>query len=515
MSENQKDFIPEEQEDDFSSSTVFAAPSEHKDKKKAGKHRLGLRLLAIFLVVAIIGGSVWWVAKYIAEKSSGEGSTFEPKQMVTLSASSFKKLTVIHDAATLVLNSSMKEESGQQKQVWTLEGYDETLIDKTSLNQIASYASAVTVFGEYDYDQNTQKAQFGLDKPVVTVKVEANDQKQNFVLTQGNSTADGQYAYLHISYYPNKIYLVSRSTLTGFIVEPLDLAISTAIPAIEKNSDNAGYFDSEGVLSDFDTLTISGSRFEKPLVFIPNRDNRFSSYATYICTSPKLRIADGVVEDIRNSFANGVSASSAVSFDQSKESIKKFGLDKPDIVITLKVAGKNYSYKLKATDESMTQYYILASTDRMIRTVTISSMEYLSNEEKDFYLGFMALESIADVSEFNVTGDINAAFTLNKKEDEEGYDIKCNGKTIESEPFQTFYALFIGTTAIDYNTQKVSKKADLSITLKHHDGSAPTVLSFFKISDSRYQYSVGGTPMGQISSTAYDKLVREIEKLIK
>ena len=514
MSENQQDFIPEEQ-DDFSSSTIFSAPTEHKDKKKSGKYRLPLRLLAIFLVVALIGGSVWWVAKYVAEKTTKQGETFQAQQMVTLSTTSFKKLTVIHDTATLVLNSRMEEEDGQQSQVWALEGYDETLIDKTSLSQIASYASAVTVFKEYDYDEATQKTQYGLDKPVVTVKVEATDAKQNFVLTQGVSTADGQYAYLHISAYPNKIYLVSRGTLTGFIVEPLDLAISTAIPAIEKNSDNAGYFDSDGVLCDFDTLTISGSKFKKPLVFVPNKDNRFSSYATYICTSPKLRIADGVIEDIRNSFANGVSASSAVSFDQSQESIKKFGLDKPDLIYTLKVAGKNYTYKLKATDDSLTQYYILASTDRMIRTVTISNMEYLTNEEKDYYLGFMALEAISDVSEFSLKGDVNASFTLSKKEEEEGYDIKCNGQTVESDDFQTYYALFIGTMAIDYNTVKTSGKADLTVTLKHHDSSAPTVISFFRISDSRYQYSVGGTPMGQISSTAYDKLVREIEKLVK
>ncbi len=514
MSENQKDFIPEEQ-DDFSSSTIFAAPSEHNDKKKAGKYRLPLRLLAIFLVVAIIGGSVWGVSKYIAEKATDEAKTFQPIEMVTLSTTSFKKLTVIHDTATLVLNSEMQEENGQQNQVWTLEGYDETLIDKTSLNQIASYASNIVVFGEYDYDQNTQKALFGLDKPVVTVKVEANDEKQNFVLTQGNSTADGQYAYLHISTYPEKIYLVNRGTLSGFLVEPLDIAISTAIPAIEKNSSNADYFDQDGVLCDFDTLTISGSRFQRPLVFTPNKDNRFSSYATYICTSPKLRIAKGAIEDIRDSFGKGVSTSSAVSFDQSKESIKKFGLDKPDIVITLKVAGKNYHYKLKATDDSNTQYYILASTDKMIRTVTITSMEYLNYEEKDFYLGFMVLESIGDVSEFVVTGDVNTAFSLNQNEAEDGYDIKCNGKTVDSESFQNFYALFIGTMAIDFNTVKVSGKADLTVTLKHHDNSSPTVLSLFKISDSRYQYSVGGTPMGQISSSAYDKLVRELGKLVK
>ena len=194
MSENQKDFIPEEQ-DDFSSSTIFSAPSEHKDKKKAGKYSLALRLVAIFLVVALLGGSVWWVTKYIAEKTAKEGGTFQPEQMSILGTTSFKKLTVIHDTATLVLNSSMQEESGQQKQVWTLEGYDETLIDKTSLSQIATYASAVTVFGEYDYDEKTQKAQFGLDKPVVTVKVEANDAKQSFVLTQGNVTADGAFTH--------------------------------------------------------------------------------------------------------------------------------------------------------------------------------------------------------------------------------------------------------------------------------------------------------------------------------
>lgn len=514
MSENQKDFIPEEQED-FSSSTVFSAPTEHKDKKKAGKHSLTLRLLSIFLVVCLLGGSVWWVAKYISEKSAEEPSTFEPKQIVTLSVSSFTKLTVIHNEATLVLNSETTEDSGQQKQVWTLEGYDNTLIDSTSLSQIASYASSLTAFGEYDYDEQTQKAQFGLDNPVLTVDVQTNSENSNFVLTQGNSTADGQYAYLHISSYPNKIYLVNKGTLNGFAVEPLDLAVSTAIPAIEKDSANQKYFDSDGLLSDFDTLTISGKNFKEPLVFTPNRDNRFSSYATYICTSPKLRIADGIIEDIRNSFRDGVSASGVVSFDQSKESVKKFGLDNPDIVITLKVAGKKYFYKLKATDESRTQYYILASIDRMIRTVTISNMEYLSSEEKDFYLGFMALEVISDVSEFALSGEVNASFAINKKEDAEGYDIKCNGQTVESESFQNFYALFIGTSAVDYSTVKVSGKSDLTVTLKHHDGSSPTIISFFKLSDSRYQYSVGGTPMGQISSTAYDKIVREISKLIK
>lgn len=527
MADNQNNPSPEEkkeefskivletQTEDFASSTVFAAPAEHNDKKKAGKFSLLKKIIAAVLVVAILVGSTVLVVKLIPELTEEKAEIFEPKQVMVLDTSTFKKVTVKHSGITLVLNSAIEEKNNESKQVWTLEGYDPTLIDATSLSQIASYAASVTAYGEYDYTEEDAE-KYGFNEGALVVDVETSDKVMgNFTLTVGNATADSQYCYLHISSVPKKVYLVNRGTMTGFLVEPLDLAISTAIPAVEKNDKNKGYFDTEGKLADFDTITISGSRFKTPLVFTPNKNEKFSSYATYICTSPKVRIADGVIEEIRDSFGNGVAASGVVSFDQSAESIKKFGLDKPDLVFTIKVAGQNYSYKLKATDASETQYYILASTDRLIRTVTISNMSYLSNEEKDYYLGFMALEAIGDVSEFILKGDVNAAFTIAKNEENEdgAYTVKCGDKAVKSEDFQNFYAVFMGTTALDYNTVKVSGSPDLTVTMKHHDGSAPTVLTFYKVSESRYQYSVGGIPMGQIASSAYSKFVREIGKL--
>lgn len=527
MADNQNNSPKEEKESEFSSiisemgndgfsdSTVFTAPTEHKDKRKAGKFSLVKKIIAAVLAVAILAGATVMVVKLIPELQQGETEVFEPQQIMSLDTSTFKKITIKHPTATLVINSSIEESDKESKQVWTLEGYDATLIDATSLSQIATYASAVTAYGQYDYDES-QAAQYGFDNPPLVVDVETSDKVMgNFTLTLGNATAGGQYSYLHISSVPKKVYLVNSGNMSGFIVEPLDLAISSAIPAIEKNDKNKGYFDADGALSDFDTITLSGSRFAPPLVFAPNKDERFSSYATYICTSPKVRIADGVIEDIRDSFGNGVSASGAVSFDQSAESLKKFGLDDPDIIITIKVAGESYSYKLKATDDSNTEYYIAATTDRMIRTVTISSMTYLTNEEKDYYLGFMALESIGDVSEFSLKGDVNTAFTIAKDEDNDSkYIVKNGDKDIVADDFQSFYAIFMETTALDYDTVKVSGSPDLAVTMKHHDGSSATVITFYKISESRYQYSVGGIPMGQIASSAYSKIVREITKLI-
>lgn len=504
-----------EEQEEFAGSTVFAAPAEHKDKNKTGRFSLLRKVIAIVLCVAILAGSAFLVVKLIPKKQDEETLSFQPKQVIAVDTSLFNKVTVVHPEATLVLNSTITEEDGQSKQVWSLEGYDNSLLDATTLSQIASYAATVTAYGEYDYDSKTQSEQYGFNNPPVKVEVES-DGEYDYTLTAGNTTADGQYNYLHISVTPEKVYLVKASAVSGFKVEPLDLAINTAIPAIEKTSDNSGYFDSEGLLSDFDTITVSGKNFKTPLVFVPNKDELFNTYATYICTSPKTRIADGVVEDMRNIFRDGVAASSAVSFDCSAASLKKFGLDNPDMVITIKVAGKSYYYKMTATSPARTEFYVTSSTDKMIRTVTITNIPFATNEEEDFYMGFMALESIADISEFTLSGEVNASFTIKKDEESEDgeYIVMTDGKKVASKTFQDFYALFLQTTAIDYNTVSVSKKPDLTITMKHHDGSAPTVLTFQKISESRYQYSVGNVPMGQISSTGYSKLVRESAAMI-
>ena len=261
------------------------------------------------------------------------------------------------------------------------------------------------------------------------------------------------------------------------------------------------------------SCSLSGRRFEKKLVFKPNEDGQFSDYATYICTSPLLRVAQGV-EDVTDIFKNGVSASGVVSFDQSAEKLKQFGLDNPEWIITLSLAGEEYTYRITPSDDTYTEYFVASSTDKMIRTVTISNMEFISNEEKDFYLGFMALESIKDISEFSLSGEMNTTFTLSYDEDNEKYVVKNSGKDVEGKAFQDFYAEFIQITAIDYNTVSTKDKPSLTLTMKHNNGSEDTVLTFTRINDSRYQYTSGGNAMGQIPSTAYDRMLRLIEKLI-
>lgn len=509
MEENNKNEIIEEQAKD-EQSTIFAAPTEHIDKGKKSKNSLLKKIIAALVCVALLAGVTFAVVKLIPEKEPEDVSINQSYQVLNVDPTQITKITVEHEKGTMVLTSAMVEnEEKELTQVWSLEGYDNSLIDQTSLSQIASYAAAISAFGEYEDDGTVD---YGISQPKIKVTVEGTA-GDPYTITVGNDTADGTYSYVKLSSDPDKIYLVNAGTMSGFVVEPLELAISTAIPKVEKNDKNAGYFDSEGLLSTFDTLTISGRRFEKKLVFKPNGEGAFSDYATYICISPLKRVAQGV-EDVTEIFKSGVSASGVVSFDQSAEKLKQFGLDDPEWIITISIAGEEYTYRITPSDNTYTEFFVASSTDRMIRTVTISNLEFISNEEKDFYLGFMALESIKDISEFTLSGDLNTSFIISYDEDNEVYIVKNGDKEVKGSDFQTFYAEFVQITAIDYNTVSTAQKPSLTLTMKHNNESEDTVLTFTKISDSRYQYTSGGNAMGQIPATSYDRMLRLIEKLI-
>ena len=504
MENNQNNENIVEQKEAVEESTIFSAPGEHTDKKKKSKYSLIKKVIAGLLIVAVLVGGTFAVIHFIPEKTPEQVEMNNGTVIFSAPIEEFKKITITHSKGSYTLLS----ETENKEQVWTLEGYDNSLIDKESLAQIVSYAASLTSFGEYE---DSKDVDYGFSSPRITVKVEG--EKDSYTIYVGNDTADGSYSYIKLSTNEEKIYLGRAGTYKGFIFEPLELAISTAIPAVEKTDATAEYFDDSGLLNSFDTLTISGTRFKKTLTFKPNKDGQFSDFATYICTTPLLRVANDV-EDVRDIFRNGVASASAVSFDQSAESLKKFGLDNPEWIITLKIKNQSYTYRITPTDKTNTEYYVASTTDKMIRTVMVSNLIFIEKEEKDFYFGFMALESINDVKEFKLSGEVNTSFLISYDEDNDIYNVTNGGKEVKSQDFPNFYAEFIQTTAIDFSTVSTSAKPSLTMTIKHHGEQADTVLTFTKISESRYQYTVGSNAMGQIPSSSYDRLLKQIKKLI-
>ena len=316
-----------------------------------------------------------------------------------------------------------------------------------------------------------------------------------------------------VSGIPDKIFVVGSNSKAAVDVSAFDLAISTGIAKVEKTDKNAKYFDEEGNLTSFDSIVLSGKRFPEAITFMPNTNGDFSSYASFITTTPQKRIA-AKAEELRDLFGTVTSSSACVSFDQSAESLKKFGLDDPDIIVTMNIAGETYTYNIAAQEGTTSNFYVAASNDKLIRTVPITYLPFANYKEKDFYTLFMVLEAFGDVNRFEMVGAVNASFDISYDEDNEEYIIK-NGETkVDAEKFQSAYADFISTTGIDISVLPATSETTLTIKLHHKDGSEATSLSFKKVSETRYQYYVGGTPMGQITSTAYNGIVRSFSQFL-
>ena len=147
MEEQNKNEIIEEEVKQTEESTIFAAPSQHTDKGKTGKNSLLKKIIAAVLCVALLVGVTFAVVKLIPEKEPEDVSINQSYQVLSVDQTQITKITIKHEGGTMVLNSSMVENDKKElTQVWSLEGYDNSLIDQTSLAQIASYASSLSAF---------------------------------------------------------------------------------------------------------------------------------------------------------------------------------------------------------------------------------------------------------------------------------------------------------------------------------------------------------------------------------
>ena len=494
-------------------STIFSDPTAHNDKGKKSKNKNKIRVISGVLIVILLIGTIFGVKKWLPEKQPDDVASLPTENVYSVNKDDIKEILITNSNGNLRIYkeevAASIENNAKTEMVLRLDGYDNELIDNVSLEQIMTSVASMDAYTKYEADD---LASYGLDNSEVTLKIIMTDGE--LTVDYGKDTNDSSRCYVRVSSAPETVYVVGANSKATVDISALDLAISTGIAAVEKNDKNEKYFDEEGALISFDSIVLSGKRFPEPITFKPNTDDSFSSYASYITTTPQKRIADKT-EELRDLFGTVTSSSSCVSFDKSVESLKKFGLDDPDIIVTMEIADETYTYYIAAQEGTTSNFYVAASNDKLIRAVPITYLPFANYKEKDFYTLFMVLESFGDVSRFEINGQVNASFDISYDEDNEEYIVKVGEKSVDAEKFQNAYADFISTTGIDISVVPTDSETTLTIKLHHKDGSQPTELSFKKVGETRYQYYVGGTPMGQITSTAYNGIVRNFSSFLK
>lgn len=513
------DTVSETQEISDEESTVFSAPAEHKVKapKKSGKKRLTSIIAACVAVAVLVGGTVA-VVKLIPEMTEDEApsSVFEDIAVVDADSEAFKTVTITNgngEFKFVTQQITATNEAGETETTdyWGVEGIDISKLSNTTMNNIIASAASVTATREID---TKTASECGFDNPKIKVAV-TSDATDPYTVLIGDVSPDGLGSYMMLE-GGDKIYVAADSEFSDFDFALLDLADQTSIPTTTFTSDTSDNKSEDGAYAYFDSLTLSGKLFPETVTIINNTaETDSAALVPYLITTPSQRLANADnLTSLIGIFSSEIPVAGCYAFDITDQTLKDFGLDNPDAVVTMTIDGEARSFKVSVVNDDYCA--VVYDGAKMIRKVLSSNFGFLSLTTQDLYYKNLFMNSINDITSLKLNdseGEVKFDISYEENEDSvKTYHISVDGAEIVAENFQNFYADFVGIQCSDFTTQDISAQPDGTITFTFYDGSE-TVIEFYKANDTQYQYRIDGIDMGKITSSAFNKMIKNIRSV--
>ncbi len=504
---------------DKEQSTIFSAPAEHKVKapKKSGKKRITSIIAACLAVAVLVGGTVA-VIKLIPEMTEDEApsSVFEDIAVVDTDSKAFKTVTITNQNGefkfmTQQITATNDKGESETTDYWGVEGVDISKLSNTTMNTIISSAASFTAIREID---TKTASECGFDNPKIKVAV-ASDKFDPYTILVGDTSPDGLGSYMMLE-GTDKIYVAADSEFSDFDFALLDLADKTSIPTTTFTTDTSDNKGQDGAYAYFDSLTLSGKLFPETVTIVNNSAKTDSAtLIPYIVTSPTKRYANSEsLTSLIGIFSSEITVAGSYAFDITDKTLKEFGLDNPDAVVTMTIDGEARSFKISVVDNDYCA--VVYDGAKMIRKVLSSSFGFLNLTTENLYYKNLFMNSINDITALELNdSEGKVKFDISYEEDENSnktYHISVDGKEIVTKNFQDFYADFVGIQCSDFSTQDISAKPDGTVTFTFYDGSK-TVIEFYKANDTQYQYRIDGIDMGKITSSAFNKMIKNIRSV--
>ena len=155
----------------------------------------------------------------------------------------------------------------------------------------------------------------------------------------------------------------------------------------------------------------------------------------------------------------------------------------------------------------------------MIAMVSDSANPVLTYNTISFYSTWVHLQSIDDLSGFKVKSEgkeYDFSIKVDDSEDaDEKYVIKYGDKKLTAENFQNFYQYCISLTVSEFVVDNVTASPEYEITYIDSDTGSSTKISFYRISATKYQFSVNGEMIGKINASDINRIADYVKKVAK
>ncbi|MCQ2449326.1 MAG: DUF4340 domain-containing protein [Clostridia bacterium] len=345
--EPKKLVVPEHDDFDDEFGSVFGDPTELVRKKatNGGKKRILISVVSCLLAAVLVGGSCA-VEALVKPRKTETPKFSEPQNMMTRSADDFTKVTVQNENGTFdfvglkqteeVTDDTTGETSTQEVIVWSMSGKYSEQADNDKIAEIVSALTNIQYTETVEPDE-----QYGLDKPRCTVTV-TDPVGGDFTLKIGAEA----FTSCYVSYSADgKIYKAVAEDTEALFFKLVDVLKADDVPGIQGMYDLTPYLDADG--SSFKNLkmTVSGKNFPQPIVIVETGEA--DAAYPYKMTSPEERFVDSdKADEVAEALLSGVSVDGLLALEATDASIKEFGLDDPDVVLSITVGDKTHTVKI-------------------------------------------------------------------------------------------------------------------------------------------------------------------------
>lgn len=513
-------------------STVFSAPAEHKRKAPVGNKKRLISIIATLLSVALLVGGTIAVIMLIPElkdeKTTAPSSDYlNPTDIVanflptsldssnTQTNAIVSKITVNNTHGNFVFVSKQDDVDNPNTLYWTVEGVDYQKLSISKLADVISAAGNMQAINKVDKSAD----ECGFAAPKIKCVVEKND-STSYTLLVGNEAPGGLGYYATIDGTSN-IYIVREYAFEKLEFSLLDLSDESDIPKTMFNSDTSGNIVADGSYAYFDSLTLSGKLYPETITVINNKKgSETAAIIPYLISTPTERYASAEsLASLVKIFSKTTPVVGNCAMDVNAETLKEFGLDDPDVVLTLTINGEAKSIKFARIDNT-TEYAVVYDGATMIRKVDTESdpdnhLSFLTLKPEDYYFKSLFMVSINDVSNLTIKdSEHNLNFDVDNHDGTAStnnpYVVTINGKDVSSS-FSDYYSDFATIQYSSFEISEISKKPDATITFTFNNGGKSVVSLYLIEETAEYQCNVDGIDMGRIATSEYNKMIKNFE----
>ncbi len=515
----------EDIEIDVDNTTIFTDENNIKEPKKiksSGTARLPVLIGALVILIVAIGVLVFAGLFEPADDTSNDsGISIEVK---TVDATKISKIEIKNKNTEMVLYSEVVDDEGVDDDTgvyttgvtWMVEGYDSSLIASSSVNALADNIANITS----SKIMTNQNLDYGFDDPTVVANVTMRDGNGNYTVTIGDMAPDKTGYYLTVSGDTN-IYFVTVGSVSSLheSVEQLADTVIVSTPTKDENTkaSDRKYFDDEGTLATFESISITGTHYGKDIVFTAVKDNDMADYLVTIGENFRYAHSD-TVEDMFGILTNGIVAIDTYKLNPTEEDIKNYGLENPEFNVTVNCGSYTTTIHASMYDEDNEYYAVTVDGRNGIYAVTAAALSMLDYEIADFYNEYVFLEYLKDIKTLHIeNADGEFTFEIKYNESKSITRVILDGYKLDEDIFATYYQYIVDLSPeVPEDEEYVDGEASYRATFTFNDtDKADIVLELIKQTDRRFLVVIDGQKMGLVSSADYDALVTYLQYAIK